>query len=174
MNPPSEGIQSVKNPLRHPYPLVRSGGLFLVLIGAGIIFNTVLNGAFIAGTMLAVLSLLFAKVLAFGKPTLIQITALTLAIILEVVLLIVMVNKLPADAPIQVRLMWVLMIVGVHFLPMAICFVPRFAVLCILCIVNRFAGLVCNNASCDLFLLADSALKVGFGLWLLKKLHPAT
>src|SRR5690606_35531760 len=139
MNPPSEGIQSVKNPLRHPYPLVRSGGLFLVLIGAGIIFNTVLNGAFIAGTMLAVLPLLFAKVLAFGNPTLIQITALTLAIILEVVLLLVMVNKLPPDAPIHVRLMRVLLIVVVIFLPMAIFFVPSFAVICILIIVIRLA-----------------------------------
>lgn len=164
----SEGIQSVNKHQDHPYPLVRSGGLFLILIGAGIVIDVALSGAFIVGTVFAIISLMFAKVLSFGKPTRIQIVALAFAIILEIVLLIIMVNVLPAGIAVPVRLMWVLMIVGVHFLPMAVCFGPRFAIVGVLCIVNGLAGLILSNVSSDLFLLVDGILKVGFGLWLFK------
>lgn len=51
----------------HPYPLVRSGGLFLLLIGSGIVMDIIFNGAFMIGTGLAILSLLFAKALSFGN-----------------------------------------------------------------------------------------------------------
>jgi len=147
---------------------VRSGGLFLVLIGAGIIIDITLSGAFIVGAVFALISLMFAKVLSFGKPTRIQIIALAFAVILEIVLLMIMVNMLPAGMAIPIRLMWVLMIVGVHFLPMAVCFGPRFAIVGILCIVNALAGLILSNVSGDPFLLVDGALKVGFGVWLFK------
>jgi len=168
MSSASKGIQSVSKHQGHPYPLVRSGGLFLVLIGAGIIIDVVLSGAFIIGTVSAIISLMFAKVFSFGKPTRIQIIALALAIVLEIVLLIIMVNVVPADVAVPVRLMWVLTIVGVHFLPMAVCFGPRFAIVGILCIVNGLIGLIVSNVSSDLFLLVDGALKLGFGLWLFK------
>lgn len=168
MSSASEGIPSASKSQGHPYPLVRSGGLFLVLIGAGIIIDVALSGAFIVGTALALISLMFAKVLSFGKPTRMQMVALALAIILEIVLLIIMANVLPAGIAVSIRLMWILVIVGVHFLPMAVCFGPRFAIVGILCIVNGLAGLVLNNVSSELFLIVDGALKVGFGLWLFK------
>lgn len=168
MSSASEGIPSASKSQDHPYPLVRSGGLFLVLIGAGIIIDVALSGAFIVGTALALISLMFAKVLSFGKPTRMQTVALALAIILEIVLLIIMANVLPAGITVSIRLMWILVIVGVHFLPMAVCFGPRFAIVGILCIVNGLAGLVLNNVSSELFLIVDGALKVGFGLWLFK------
>ncbi len=153
----------------HPYPLVRSGGLFLILIGAGIVIDVELNGAFIVGSVLALISLLFAKVLSFGKPTRIQIIALTVAILLEMVLLIILANVSVEYMDSQIRLMWILIIVGVHFLPMAVCFGPRLAIVGILCIVNGFLGLIVKNVSNDLFLSVDGALKVGFGLWLFKR-----
>jgi len=140
-----------------------------MLIGMGIVIDVILNGAFIIGTGLAILSLMFAKVLSYGKPTRIQIIALAIAILLEIVLFFIMVNVLPSGIAASVRLMWILMIVGVHFLPMAISFGPRFGVVGILCIVNASAGLILGSASSDIFLLADGALKVGFGLWLFKK-----
>jgi len=168
MSSASEDLQSVSKHQGHPYPLVRSGGLFLVLIGAGIIINIALNGAFIVGTVFAIISLMFAKVLSFGKPTRIQIIALAFAIILEIVLFIIMVNVLPAGIAAPVRLIWILIVVGVHFLPMAVCFGPRFAILGILCIVNGLVGLILSNVPSNLFLLVDGALKVGFGLWLFK------
>lgn len=168
MNYSSEGTQSVNKYKSHPYPLVRSGGLFLVLIGAGIIIDVVLNGAFIVGTALAMISLMFAKVLSFGKPTRIQVVALVFAIVLEIVLFIILANVLPEDIAFPVRLMWILIIVGMHFLPMAVCFGPRFAIAGILCIINGFVGLMVSEVSSDLFLLVDGVLKFGFGSWILK------
>src|SRR5690606_31956351 len=97
-----------------------------MLIGAGTVLDRIIHGAFLIGTALAIMSLVFAKVLTYGKPTRIQIIALVIAIILEIVLLIIMVNVSPSDIAASVRLMWVLIIVGVHFLPMAISFGPRF------------------------------------------------
>ena len=152
----------------HPYPLVRSGGLFLILIGGGIIIDVFFSGAFIVGTSLALISLFFAKALSFGKPMRIQIVALIVAIVLEMVLLIVMVNVLPIDIDSQTRMMWILIIVGVHFLPMAVSFGPRFALLGVLCMVNGFVGLQLNDVSSDLFLIIDGILKVAFGCWLYK------
>lgn len=169
MSSAPESTQPISKHQGHPYPLVRNGGLFLILIGAGIIIDVIVSGAFVVGTVLALVSLLFAKVLSFGKPTPIQIIALAVAILLEIVLLIIMVNVLPADSTAKIRTMWVLMIVGIHFLPMAICFGPRLAIVGLLCIVNGLIGLVLNNVSSDLFLLVDGALKVGFGLWLFKR-----
>ncbi len=153
----------------HPYPLVRSGGLFLMLIGSGIVIDVFFKGAFIIGTGLAIMSLMFAKALTNGKPTRIQIIALAIAIILEIVLIITMVNVLPSDITASARLMWILIIAGVHFLPMAISFGPRFGVVGVLCIVNASAGLILGGVPIEIFLLADGALKVGFGIWLFKK-----
>lgn len=151
----------------HPYPLVRSGALFLLLIGMGIVIDVFINGVFIIGTGLAILSLMFAKALSYGKPTRIQIIALGFAVILEIVLLITMVAILPSDITASARLMWILIIVGVHFLPMAVSFGPRFGVVGVLCIVNASAGLILGGVPSEVFLLADGALKVGFGIWLL-------
>lgn len=161
-------ISFTQNPI-HPYPLVRSGGLFLLLIGSGIITDIIFKGAFMIGTGLAVLSLLFAKVLSFGKPSSIQIFALALAVLLEIVLLITISNVLPSDINPAVRLMWILMIVGIHFLPMAFCFGPRFGMVGILCILNASVGLVLGDLPSEVFLFTDGALKVGFGVWLFKK-----
>lgn len=62
------------------------------------------------------------------------------------------------------------MIVGVHFLPMAISFGPEFGIAGILCMVNALAGLILSGLPSELFLLVDGALKIGFGMWLFK--HP--
>lgn len=95
--------------------------------------------------------------------------ALTLAILLEIVLLIVMVNVLPSNVNPVVRLIWILLIVGIHFLPMAFCFGPRFGMIGILCILNASAGLILGDVPSEVFLFTDGALKVGFGIWLLIK-----
>lgn len=159
---------------QHPYPMVRAGGLFLMFFGAGIIGDIFLSGALIVGTVLAITSLMFSKALSFGKPKRIQIIALVLAIVLEIALFIILVSTLPAGAADSVRLMWILMIVGVHFLPMTITFGPRFGVLGALCILNALAGLVLTGAASEIFLLLDGTLKVVFGIWLFSdKAHAA-
>lgn len=152
---------------QHPYPMVRAGGLFLVIFGAGIIGDVFLNGVFIVGAILAMASLMFSKLLSFGKPTRIQFIALALAIVLEIVLIVTMVSMLPKNTLESARLAWILLIVGIHFLPMAISFGPRFGVLGVLCIVNALVALVVFGMADGAFLLLDGALKVVFGIWLL-------
>lgn len=166
MNPTLQDTRS--NIPLHPYPMVRAGGLFLVFFGAGIVINIFLSGAFLVGIVLAILSLMFSKTLSFGKPKRFQIIALVFAMVLEMVLFFIMIRVLPADIAGSVRLMWILLIVGIHFLPMAISFGPRFGILGILCIVNALTALVLVGAVNEIFLLVDGTLKFCFGLWLFK------
>lgn len=91
VNPMLQDTNSNIPPL-HPYPMVRAGGLFLVFFGAGIIINVFLKGAFFVGIVLALMSLMFSKLLSFGKPKPFQITALVLAIVLEMVLFFIMIR----------------------------------------------------------------------------------
>ena len=152
---------------RHPYPLVRPGGLFLTLFGVGIIGGVLFNDVvLLVGAGLAIVSFVFAKALSFGKPTRIQILALAIAIVLELVLIILMGRILPPGTEESVRLMVVLIIVGLHFLPMAISFGPRLFGLGALCILNVSAGLFLTSVAAELFLLLDGALKIAFGVWL--------
>lgn len=165
MNSTSQDNRSVMP--RHPYPMVRAGGLFLLIFGVGIIGDVFLNGVILVGAILAMASLMFSKVLSFGKPKRIQFIALALAIVLEIVLIVIMIRMLPANTLESVRSMCILLIVGIHFLPMAISFGPRFGILGILCIVNASAGLILSGVAVDIFLLLDGALKVVFGIWFL-------
>lgn len=166
MNPMQQVTKS--DTLLYPYPMVRAGGLFLVFFGAGIIINIFLSGAFIVGSILALMSLMLSKKLSFGRPRRFQIMALVLAIVLEMVLFFIMIQVLPADIAEPVRLMWILLIVGIHFLPMAISFGPRFGILGLLCVVNALTALVLIGAVNEIFLFVDGVLKFGFGVWLFK------
>jgi len=87
------------------------------------------------------------------------------AILLELGLFVAMGRTLPAGTAEHIRWLWVSMIVGVHFLPMSICFGPRFAVLGLGCITNATVGLLMPSIPFELFGLIDGALKVGFGVW---------
>jgi hypothetical protein len=156
------------------YPMARGGGLFLLLIGTGMICAIVFSGRalvsypiFYAGLGAATVSLFAAGRLSHGSPTRIQITALASAIALEIVLFIVMARTLPPGTPEEVRWLWVSIIVGVHFLPMALCFGARMLLLGLACIANGIAGLLMPQIRYELFGLADGSLKVACGVWLL-------
>ena len=62
------------------YPIARSGGLFLLLIGAGLLAALaasgdapVNHGVFYAALAAALFSLFFARRLSFGRPTPLQV-----------------------------------------------------------------------------------------------------
>jgi hypothetical protein len=154
-----------------PYPMVRRGGLFLALIGAALILAIALSGdalvnysVFYAGAGLATLSLFLSGRLSLGEPTRVQIVALAGAIALEVALLVVMGHALPPGTSEHVRWLWVLLIVGVHFVPMGICFGPLFPLLGGACIANAALGLLLPTVPYELFGLVDGALKVLVGI----------
>jgi hypothetical protein len=158
---------------RPQYPMSPAGGLFIALVGAGLIAAVGFSGAalvnyivFFVGSGLGIMALLFAGRLSIGKPTRIQIFTLAAAIVLELALFIIMGRMLPPGTGESVRWKWVSMIVGVHFLPMAISFGPRLLVLGAFCIVISISGLFLSNVPSELFLLLDGAAKLLFGLWL--------
>jgi len=155
---------------RARYPMARRGGLFLVLIGAALIAAIALGGGalvsypvFFAGSGLAVLSLFFSGRLSEGRPTRAQFIALGVAIALEAVLFGLLPRFLPPGTAEPVRWLWVLMIVGVHFLPMAVSFGPLFLLLGGACISNAALGLLLPEIPFELFGFVDGALKLVVG-----------
>jgi len=167
---------------RARYPMARGGGLFLVLIGAALIAAIALSGGalvsypvFFAGSGLAVLSLFLSGRLSDGRPTRAQYIALAAAIALEAVLFGLLPRLLPLGTSEPVRWLWVLMIVGVHFLPMAVCFGPLFLLLGGACISNAALGLLLPEVPFEVFGFVDGALKlvVGAGSLRARPLSPA-
>jgi hypothetical protein len=157
----------------HRYPIARSGGLFLVFIGLGLLAAIALSGdalvnysVFFGGVAVATLSLFFAKRLSFGAPSRIQIAALIFALALEGALFALMGRLLPPGTEEHIRWLCVSVIVGVHFIPMAICFGPRMLLLSAACIVTAIAGLMLPGMPYEVFGVADGILKLAFGAWL--------
>ena len=153
------------------YPMARRGGLFLVLIGAALIAAIALRRdalvsypVFFAGIGLAILSLFVSGRLSDGRPTRAQLVALAAAIAIEVLLFALLPRLLPPGTQEPVRWLWVLMIVGVHFLPMAVSFGPLFLLLGGACISNAALGLLLPEVPFELFGLVDGALKLFVGI----------
>jgi Family of unknown function (DUF6609) len=158
----------------HSYPLARSGGLFLLIIGAGLLAAIALSGsalvnytAFGAALASAIVSLFFARRLSFGSPTRAQVAALVFALTLQGALLALMIRLLPPGTEERIRWSWVSMIVGIHFIPMAVSFGPTLAVLGGGCIATAVAGLRMPGVPYEVFGVVDGLLKVVAGAWLL-------
>jgi uncharacterized protein DUF6609 len=157
------------------YPMARRGGLFLVLIGAALIAAIALGRdalvsypVFFAGTGLAIVSLFVSRRLSDGRPTRAQLVALAAAIALEVVLFALLPRVLPLGTPEHTRWLWALMIVGVHFLPMAVSFGPLFLLLGGACISNAALGLLLPEVPFALFGVIDGVLKLFVGIGALR------
>jgi len=153
--------------------MARGGGLFLMLIGAGLISAIAFSGdalvnytVFFVGAGIATLSLFLSGRLSQLTPTRAHIAALAFAITLEVILLIVMGRALPRATTEHVRWLWVSVIVGIHFLPMALCFGPVMLLLGSACIVTAGVGLLLPETPYEIFGVVDGCLKLGVGAWL--------
>ncbi len=156
------------------YPIARSGGLFLLIIGAGLLAAIaasgdapVNHGVFYVALGAALLSLLFARRVSLGTPTPLQIGALVFALALQGALIVLQARLLSPATPEHVRWLWVSLIVGVHFLPMAITFGPRMLLLGGACIACALVGLSMPTIPYEVFGIVDGALKVAVGAWLL-------
>lgn len=163
----------------HPYPMVRSGGLFLLLIGCGVIGGTLVpgpaiinRGVFFLGLGAALLSLLTVRLVSFGRGSRRQFTALGAAIAIEVVLIMAAARFI---GPQPERLLWcrTLFIVGVHFLPMAISFGPQMLWLGAACMLNATTGWLLPIFPFPVTALVDGSLKAAFGICMLCTRRPA-
>lgn len=157
------------------YPMARSGGLFLILIGAALLCAILFSGRalvsyniFFVGAALAVVSLLASSRFSVGSPSSLQIAALAFAISLEVILFIALVRNLPPATPEPTRWLWVSIVVGIHFLPMALSFGPRMLLLGLACIADGVVGLLLPNVAFEFFGTIDGFLKLGIGFWLFR------
>jgi hypothetical protein len=166
-------IEKRPDAVRSNYPMARGGGLFLMLIGAGLISAIAFSGdalvnytVFFIGVGIATLSLFLSARLSQRTPTRAQIAALAFGITLEVILLIVMGRTLPRGTMEHVRWLWVSVIVGIHFLPMVVCFGPSMLLLGAACIVTAGVGLMLPETPYEIFGVLDGCFKLGFGVWL--------
>ena len=155
----------------HPYPLIRSGGLFLVIIGAMIIAGASLprvrNILVAAGLALAsIVTAIVAPSLAhpLGTPTWQQILVLAGSVLLEMILIQAVVRYVYHLGE-RTIVLSVLLVVGLHFLPMAVAFGPIIAILGILTILNAGAGLwLRQDMNLSILWFFDGLLKLACGI----------
>ena len=165
--------EAVGQTRRHRFPAVRSGGLFLLLMGLGILAADLFSGAatmntniFYLGTGLALMSFFSVRKLAFGRSSAMQIGALMFAILLEMALMVTY-NRMLGPMGQEERWLWAFLIVGLHFLPMGLTFGPQIFALGLLCMANAALGLLAGLLPFDAVAVIDGALNLGFGAWML-------
>lgn len=159
----------------HPYPMIRGGGMFVFFIGLGITIGALLGEhrlvvPLIAGFVLAfVTQSIFAKRLtrALGKPTRTQVVALIGAIVVEFILSGVVFYLFRTDfasgSSLREFWLWILLVVGCHFLLIAVAQGSWMLILGALCIFNAIVGLLLPNVSLMVFWFADGMLKMLIG-----------
>ncbi|MFD9942868.1 DUF6609 family protein [Nonomuraea sp. NPDC059023] len=160
-------MSTVETLLAHPYPLIRGGGLFLLFLGLGFLLSWIFRsrwlvfviGGFATGLTASGLSALLPSL---GKPSFIHIAGLAGAIVIEMGLIYLVLTRYK-DAGERTLILSILLVVGVHFLPMGLAHGPLIVVLGLLLIVNAFVGLRAQQVPMRVFGIADALLKIGFG-----------
>ncbi len=158
----------------YPYPLVRAGGLFLLIVGSALVAGAVHSrwrvGLLAAGVAIAKLATAVATptlISGLGRPSRFQIVALIGAVLVEAAF-IPLALRATRRRSWSARWLTVFFVVGVHFLPMAIAFGPVVLVLGVAVMLNAGMGLW-KASAIDLrhSWMADGLLKVGAGVLML-------
>ena len=153
------------------FPLMRGGGAFLIAIGLGIVVGSFGNtrwrviwlviGAGVGVIVMAVggaTKLIFA---GLPSPAIWQWVVLGIAFLAEGWLVSIVVRKVP-DFESRRFWMWMLVIVGAHFLILGFSHGPICALLAIVCMVNAWIGLR-SKADFRIFWAIDGGLKIAGG-----------
>ena len=162
---PSVGLTS------HAYPLLRAGGLFLVVTGIAMV-----SGAFSSRFRVGLLGggLVLASVVTavaaprlvsgLGRPSRLQLVALSAALILEAVLIPLAVRATRRRDE-RTRWLAVFFVVGLHFLPMSVAFGPVVLALGLAIMLNAGVGLGrSSRIELQSLWLTDGLLKVAAGV----------
>lgn len=160
------------NDLAQFFPLMRGGGAFLALIGVGILVGAfggrrwrtvwLIIGAGLGVVAMAVggaTKLIFA---GLPYPPIWQWVVLGVAFLVEGWLVSIVVRRIP-DLESRRFWMWMLVIVGAHFLILGFSHGPVCALLALLCIINAWIGLR-SRADFRIFWAIDGILKVAAGV----------
>jgi hypothetical protein len=154
---------------RHPYPGVRTGGLFLVVVG-----SAYLVPAFWAGFAAGFLTFpLFGSRLRrpFGAYTPLQVGSIVGAVVLEIVLIMLILwlfQDQLAHGQARTFIFALLFVVGIHFVPFAVSSGPLMLLLAALCCANALAGLLFAPAPVIALWIVDGLLKIGVGAVMLR------
>lgn len=154
------------------FPLMRGGGVFLILVGLGL-FVGALGGrswflpALIAGAALGVLAMavggatkwIFAGI---GTPGVWSWAVLAGAFLLEGFLVSRVVERVP-DHTSRAFWMWMLFVVGVHFLVLTLSHGPVCGLLGLVCMLNAYLGLRLTTVPYTFFWGLDGLLKIVAG-----------
>ena len=151
------------------FPLIRGGGVFLIVVGIAIVlgafFFRVRYPVFGVGAAIASgLTAAFAASLAapYGAPSLIQLASLGVAVALEMILLVRVLNSSLAFDDRETMLA-ILTIVGAHFVLMSPAFGPLMIALAGASVLNVLLALVLRAYASPLVWAVDGALKAGVG-----------
>jgi hypothetical protein len=158
----------------YSYPLIRGGGLFLLIVGAmlaaGAFLPRARNLLLASGLALAsIATAIAAPGLArpLGVPTRQQILALAGSVLLEMILIPVIVRRVQHRGE-RTIILSVLFAVGLHFLPMSVAFGPIIGFLGIVTILNASAGLwLWPTRDLSIFWFVDGLLKMVCGITML-------
>lgn len=153
--------------LAETFPLMRGGGLFLVLIGLGIAVGGVLPRlrihALVAGAALGVVAMAVAGITKWsfdgiGYPAWWQWTALGVAALLEGWLVSLVVRRYTFGS----REFWLAMlfVVGAHFLVLTVSHGPICGLLAFFCMSNVALAWLLPSVKVDHVWTADGSLKV--------------
>lgn len=156
--------------MAHAFPMIRAGGLFILLMGCGVVVGSIVPGRrrvlLAAGAVIATLALIvFASRLSapFGQATRLQIGALIAAIIFEAVAIRIAVAKYRGAGE-RSLLLAILFAVGLHFIPMGLAFGPICAALGVAASISAATGLwLTRTAPLNGLWAIDGIMKVAFG-----------
>ena len=156
--------------MAHSFPMVRAGGLFILIMGIGVALGGLFPGLrkallVMGGTAATMAIIFFADALTrpLGRPTANQIWALGVAILFEMALIFAVVRRYRNSGE-RTFLLAILFVVGIHFIPMAFTFGPLCAVLAVSAMANAGVGLwVKREASLKSIWMAEGVLKLAIG-----------
>ncbi len=156
--------------LQAAYPMMRGAGVFVFLIGAGIMAGGVLGARYVPRTLIAggVLAVLSQVVRIRGlndsavAPSPEQFAVLYAGIAFEAVLIAAVVYFV-RDRRSREFWLWILLVVGLHFCVLAYAQGPLMLVLGLVCMVNAVAGMRMRAIPYLRFWTIDGALKLAFG-----------
>jgi hypothetical protein len=166
----------ILNSLAHTYPLMRGGAVLFILVGLGIVVGgiggrrwmlpSLIVGAILAvGTMagLSITKVIFA---GLGSPPITHWIIMGVAFGVEIVLVNYVVFTIK-DRDSRRFWLWMLIVVGAHFLIFTFSHGPLAGLLGLVCIINASIGLRFKNINYRIFWVIDGFLKIGIGTWML-------
>src|SRR6516162_564207 len=152
------------------FPMVPAGGLFIAIVGVGIVLGALfpnkrdflLISAFVVAA--AALVIFAGRLIApLGNPTRLQLWFLFGSIALEIVLFLFAMPRYRKAGERSARLAS-LFIVGIHFLPMVVAFGPMFfAMGVVLCLCSGAGLWLKPGLSLNGLWAADGLIKIAFG-----------